>query len=467
MRIAFLCICIAATTGVMAQDGEDEVTAEKLLATGLPLVSVTTIDGEEPSCDYIYPPEGSNGLSIANATKVPGRVVVIQDADTLYDSGEYVKGSSGMTIKIRGNTSAWEDQKPYKIKLQKKADMLCRGDKKYNDKNWVLLHELPFNLCQEMSRYVCRKVRPEWEPWGQYVNVMMNDKYRGLYYLSESIERNADSRIDVDKDHGYIVECDSYWWAEDLYFETYYTTGSPYLRYTFKYPDSEDVTDEQKAYISSAVSDAERGIHQGGYANYIDVASWASWLLTHDILGTLDGGGSNMFLTKYDETLGSKIALGPLWDFDTVMKTEGEWSRLHNSQWFPFKWDDADWQFTGAYYNRLREVKDWLFDDMVQWADDFGKSATATGISQSLEYHNKLYYEMVHHYPVYTMAEQVSMIKEWFTNRKAFFEAQAAGVREVETAETVKTCYDLMGRRVQCPQSGQLIICGGRKMVWK
>ena len=42
MRIAFLCICIAATTGVMAQDVEDEVTAEKLLATGLPLVSVTT-----------------------------------------------------------------------------------------------------------------------------------------------------------------------------------------------------------------------------------------------------------------------------------------------------------------------------------------------------------------------------------------------------------------------------------------
>ena len=142
MRIAFLCICIAATTGVMAQDVEDEVTAEKLLATGLPLVSVTTIDGEEPSCDYIYPPEGSNGLSIANATKVPGRVVVVQYADTLYDSGEYVKGSSGMTIKIRGNTSAWEDQKPYKIKLQKKADMLCRGDKKYNDKKQYLNSKL-------------------------------------------------------------------------------------------------------------------------------------------------------------------------------------------------------------------------------------------------------------------------------------------------------------------------------------
>ena len=39
-----------------------------------------------------------------------------------YDSGDYVDGESGMTLKIRGNTSAWQLRKPYKIKLQKKAD---------------------------------------------------------------------------------------------------------------------------------------------------------------------------------------------------------------------------------------------------------------------------------------------------------------------------------------------------------
>ena len=47
------------------------------MSTGLPLVVVTTVDGEEPAFDLAYPPEGSSGKGITNATKVPGRVMVI------------------------------------------------------------------------------------------------------------------------------------------------------------------------------------------------------------------------------------------------------------------------------------------------------------------------------------------------------------------------------------------------------
>ena len=46
-----------------------------------------------------------------------------------------------MTIKIRGNSTPYFDKKPYKIKLQKKGDMLCRGDSKFNDKNWLLIKD--------------------------------------------------------------------------------------------------------------------------------------------------------------------------------------------------------------------------------------------------------------------------------------------------------------------------------------
>ena len=34
-----------------------------------------------------------------------------------------------------------------------------------------------------------------------------------------------------------------------------------------------------------------------GYLKYIDVPSFAAWLIAHDILGDSDGCGSNIFLT--------------------------------------------------------------------------------------------------------------------------------------------------------------------------
>ena len=113
---------------------------QQLTNSGLPLVCIETVNGETPTCTDINHPVGAIGSSIINATKVPGRVVLIQNNDTLYDSGEYVEDKSGMVIQIRGNTSAHLQKRPYKLKLQKKADLLRRGDKRFKDKTWLLLN---------------------------------------------------------------------------------------------------------------------------------------------------------------------------------------------------------------------------------------------------------------------------------------------------------------------------------------
>ncbi len=113
---------------------------EGTLALGLPVVVISTVDGEEPTAETSYPPAGSMGESIKNATKVPGSVKVLAPSgEIIYSSGEFINKESGMTVKLRGNTSNRNAQKPYKIKLQKKGDMLGRGEKRFNDKNWVLI----------------------------------------------------------------------------------------------------------------------------------------------------------------------------------------------------------------------------------------------------------------------------------------------------------------------------------------
>ena len=96
---------------------------DSLRATGLPMVAVETVDGEEPTCEYLRAADGYPANTIRNATKVPGRVVVTERGDTLYDSGPWEKDVSGMTIKMRGNNSAFRRKHPFKLKLQKKADM--------------------------------------------------------------------------------------------------------------------------------------------------------------------------------------------------------------------------------------------------------------------------------------------------------------------------------------------------------
>ena len=136
----------AAVTGTVQINDSVSMSLSGIIAKGLPVLVVETVDHEEPTCDYVSAPAGCMGQTIRNATKVPGRLVMYQrivgvDSVT-YDSGDYVKDVSGMTIKIRGNTSAYHDKKPYKIKLQKKKDLLLRGNEDvYEDKEWLLIRD--------------------------------------------------------------------------------------------------------------------------------------------------------------------------------------------------------------------------------------------------------------------------------------------------------------------------------------
>lgn len=436
------------------------VPLDTLMSTCLPLVVVTTADGEEPSFDLAYPPEGSSGKGITNATKVPGRVMVILRGDTLYDSGEYVKGSGGMTVKVRGNSSAWSNKHPFKLRLQRKADLLLRGDARYADRDWVLLYESPYTLCNLVSRQVCSMLGMDYVPSGEYVNLLFNGDYRGLYFLSESVSRNPLCRVDVDSDEGYIIELDAYWWNEDVWFGTLLTEGSPFRRYTFKYPDPDDVTEGQVEYIRTVMSGVEKSLMDGTYPAWIDVDSFVSWILAHDILGTWDSMGSNTFLTKRDGSVSGKVRLGPPWDFDTVMMMDDEWSRMHDTMLFPWFWGEGpDGLFTRRYYTRLADVSGWLFDVMADWADSFLSTETARSIDVSRRYDSARW-----GIEYRTVGEDAGRIRDWFWTRKAWAGCTVSiPAPRQEPESRPSTVYDLQGQRIKEASYHGVYIRGGRK----
>ena len=329
-------VCLLAhaqtTSTIVTINETQQKTLSEIIAYGLPVVYVQTVNGEEPTCEVVYAPAGSWGTTI-NSENVHGRMTMysrIANKDSvLYDSGDYEKDVSGMSIRIRGNTSANSTatgpKMPYKIKLQKKQDLLFRGvDSVYKDKEWVLLKD--DYLLTSTAFMVSRLVGMNWVPAAHYVNVVLNDKYRGIYLLCEMVKRNPKCRLNVDKNSGFIFECDIYWWNESVYVTS---VDAPSYNYTFKYPDDEDITEEQLVYMQSLVNAYEASIPAGTYPELIDVASFAKWCLVHDIEGTKDGGGANRYYTKYDTTAQSKIVMPLAWDFDLAERTPSAWSRCH------------------------------------------------------------------------------------------------------------------------------------------
>lgn len=54
------------------------VDPDTLMNLGLPVLLVETIDGEEPSCDYLSIADGYPGNTITNVAKVHGRLCVVE-----------------------------------------------------------------------------------------------------------------------------------------------------------------------------------------------------------------------------------------------------------------------------------------------------------------------------------------------------------------------------------------------------
>jgi len=419
-RLLFLLLAAVLLSPVKAQgDTTEDLIAvgdtslmplTNIVAKGLPVLCVETIDREEPTCEYVSHPPGCMGKGITNATKVPGRLVVYQAIDgkdsVLYDSGEYENNVSGMTIKLRGNTSAYEAKKPYKIKLQKKFDLLFGGnDSIYKDKEWLLLRDDYQTTIAGLK--VNELVGMPWTPRHHFVNVVLNGVYRGTYLLCESIKRNPDCRLNVDKNSGYIFECDPYWWIEDVYVTS---SSAPSYNYTFKYPDSDDILPEHLDYMQSLVTSYERSVQNGTYDQLIDVGSFARWCLVHDITGTKDSGGTNRFYTKFDTTAATPIVMPLAWDFDMAERTSSAWSRSHVSHMTAF-FNSTNRRFVSEFVGAWVQVRGTLVHDITTYMNQFVQSAEGRGLEASMSLNSLVYNNTL------SVANNKAYRNYWFTDR--------------------------------------------------
>ena len=360
---SFIFIFLFISCSVKAQDKWPDI----------PLLEITTVDNIMPTATIIHAPEGCVGTSITDNDYVPGRMIMTLNGEILYDSKEYEKNVSGMRIKRRGNsTGAYLDQHPYKIKLTKKEDLLRRNEKAFKHKEWLLLSMYTWNVKMSNQEsnvlnigglLVSKALNKEWTPAFEFVNVVLNGEYQGMYYLMESVDK-GEKRVNI-SETGFLIEHDPFWWNENVYFKTNHQNNI--TAFSYKYPDDDEVTEDTQNVIKDYMNSFEDALYNNtnDINQYIDIVSFAKWILIHDILGTDDALGCNRFICKYNINDDSKLQMGPLWDYDSMFRSD-DLSSIHSWDLFYYPSLFTRQDFKKIYINLWMEVKDHIKDYLHQ-----------------------------------------------------------------------------------------------------
>ncbi len=435
----------------------------------IPLLIIETEDHTFPTADVVWN-SSHTAVTLTNHTKVPGRLIMLLKEDTIYDSKEYLKDESGITLKLRGNSSAADQDKPgYKIKLQKKADLLLREDgKNFKDKEWALIKENVLKFKEGF--YINELIGMPWTPQYRYVNVILNNYVLGHYMLIETVKQGS-HRVNISKE-GYCIEYDAYFWNEDI------TVPSIFgYAYSFKYPDSEDLLPWQLDYVTQSINQTEIAYSQpNSCAQYIDVNNFAKWLLGHDILGNGDGSGSNIYLNKYDTTSTAKWFCGPLWDFDGIEQTPNQFSSDHSIIWFNTMFNLPQDTFIHAYIQEWERIEPVIFDSAIARINRYATSEEAEDLNKS---------RLLNQYNNYgnpwpdtvSVQQDAARITKWLANRHVWLKDTISQIAAKYSSEQMPTTiynptyenspkayYSILGFPVHHPLQGVTIVCEDNKI---
>lgn len=228
-------------------------------------------------------------------------VLTINDEPTEYNDVE---------IKGRGNTTWTQIKKPYQIKLASKESLFNLGE----SKKWILLANYfdPSSLRNDTAFYLEKMFNTKYRPNGNFVELYIDDVYRGLYYLTEKIEIDK-SRINLSSSSDLLFEIDN------LHEEAGRCYHDKYLNcFVLKESTNADEEDINATNFINNIITLESAIKRKDYEKIkmiIDVDSFAKYYLLNEFIVNPDGYSTSFFIYTKDE----KIYAGPNWDFDLAL----------------------------------------------------------------------------------------------------------------------------------------------------
>ena len=336
------------TYRVVDQEGNAMEYKVTVLYSGLPVVFVDTPNSVAITSKDIW----TEGVSIK---------IVNPDGSVSYEGSTSFRG--------RGNSTWNYPKKPYAIKLDKKASIL--GMPKH--KRWVLLanwmdrtlmrNRVAFKLgeCTQLA----------WTPRGEYVELVLNGKHLGNYFLCEQVKVDENrvniAEIDAESEDitgGYLMELDANY---DEAFK--FKSSVKNFPWMFKDPD-DDISDAMfnymQVYINTMEDELYNNFETGIWKDYLDINSFVDYWFAVELTSNNEPAHPKSVYMHKDK--GGKLCAGPMWDYDwgTFQPSRSSHYYLKKSLHYPQLFNDAEfvsvvkerWTATKANFNKVTEFID-------------------------------------------------------------------------------------------------------------
>ena len=323
-----------------AVSGEKTSVSEvsKVAYTALPTLYLNTPEGVEITSNE----EWLDGATIS--------VVGAKDDDWNFES---VKTS----IRGKGN-AAWErPKKPYVLKLEEGKKIMGMP----KNKRWILIanyRDRSF-MRNETALYLSELFELDWTAHGEFVDLVLNGKYKGLYWFGETVRvgedrvniSDGDEDIENEDDKDYLLEAE-----ESSESVLSFKTAVRGMTYTIQNDDymfgkGEQLSTGGKGRVerlSAKINvleqllypDFKEGMNTNdcsapneAYTSMLEIDSWIKFWLVNEIMDNkkLETPESCYFTF---ESADNSFKAGPVWDFETASVYQRSSCKLQNTLYY-------------------------------------------------------------------------------------------------------------------------------------
>ena len=412
-----------------------------------------------------------------------------------------------LKAKWRGGSTNTVDKhkRNYKIKTLnekgKKQEISLLGMRE--DNNWILdagqvdLFRLRNRIATEIWNefaskpyYASKEPKAKSGVAGKVVEVILNNEYRGIYSLTEAMDRKElklKKYDDINQEfHGLLWKVSSWDKAQfqDIA-EDYDNTKETWHAFETKYPDFEDVNPTDYSPLYNAINfvvNSNDETFKKEITEYFDVPVLIDYQIFLEVLKPIDNCGKNMYWGIYDVARDKKLTLA-IWDLDASVGQDWHCSApLHPDYVSP----DTELGIKEAFnlYTRLSTLN---VDNYNQKVSDRYHELRKTYFSEeNLISKYQGYYNMlvksgaasreetkwsedsdIGGYPL-NFKEEIEYIKNWITKRLNYLDTTqfplSTHISEIHQEENTiqKPIYNILGQKVGVSYQG-LKIKNGKK----
>lgn len=396
------------------------------------------------------------------------------------DLGPLGSSSDPVTLKIRGRGNAtWTlPKKPYKLKFDQPTEILGMPA----NRNFALIAwnygsgniEWLTSIC---GMEIARMLGAPWAPHIQPVELILNDNYEGLYFLTESVDI-APGRLEIYEQpawnedpatipYGWLVEFDNYVDDPQIVIpEIDYVK----LRITSHSPDG--LSDLQRQWLTDEFTSLNDAIYSNGAIDWterIDLESLARYFIIREITFDTDGFNGSVYLHR-DRGDDAKWQFGPLWDIAMGVSIKNDFTMNLLPSFAVAHWIEPMMRNEAFHDEFLRMWNDFYpekfnrLEAMALRVAEYCEAADAANavrwpeMSEAASAREK----------AYLFFSRISSYARWLDANKNWPRSGIPGVIAAPEADVDGPLYDLTGRRVVGKaRRGIYVESGSRRLIYR